>query len=99
MLREKFADGQYEFKVDVYDAQVNKLEDVPLIGNGSTGDISFDIYPYTFKQNKGIKLTPKALKLINLVEYQGNNAAADFTAEDGFTAPVKENPFNEDEII
>lgn len=73
------ADGKYTFKVDVYDAAAKKLSDIPSIGNGTIANVDFDIYPYTFKTNKGIKLNLKAIQILDLVEFGGGSA---FEAEE-----------------
>lgn len=84
----KSGDGKYTFDVDVYDAKAKKLEPKPSIGNGTIANVDIEIYPYTFKNNKGVKLNLKAIQIIELVEYgQGNN----FDAQDGYTAEPENN--------
>jgi len=82
------ADGAYTFKVDVYDAGAKKLGTVPTIGNGTIANIDFDIYPYTFKNNKGIKLNLKAIQILDLVEYGGSS----FEAEEGYISDTNFEP-------
>lgn len=78
-------DGKYTFEVSVYDAKANKLEGskIPSIGNGTIANIDIDLYPYTYKNNKGVKLNLKAIQIIKLEEY---NQEASFDEEEGFTA-------------
>lgn len=77
------ADGKYTFEVGVYDAKARKLEDIPNIGNGTIANIDFEIYAYTFKNNKGVKLNLKNIQIIDLKEYGGAPA---FGEEEGFVA-------------
>ena len=79
------ADGKYTFNVGVYDAKAIKLEgeSIPSIGNGTIANVDINIYPYTFKNNKGVKLNLQAIQIIDLKEY-GN--APSFGEEEGFTA-------------
>jgi hypothetical protein len=84
------ADGKYTFKVDVYDAAAKKLGTVPAIGNGTIANVDFDIYPYTFKNNKGVKLNLRAIQILELVEYGGGSA---FEAEEDDNYFVSETSF------
>jgi len=84
-------DGKYTFKVEVYDAKAKKCKPVPSIGNGTIANVDIEIFPYTFKQNKGVKLNLKAIQILDLVEYGGGSS---FEAqEEGFVAEP-DNNFN-----
>lgn len=87
------ADGQYTFKVDVYDSDANLIEQdkVPSIGWGTIGNINVSTYCWTYKKDKGVKLNFEALQILDLVEYAGANP---FEAqESGYKAPT--NPFKQ----
>jgi hypothetical protein len=86
-------DGQYTFKVDIYDSAANLIEQdkVPAIGWGTIANVSVSTYCWTYKATKGVKLNLEAVQILDLVEYGGQNP---FEAqESGFKAPT--NPFNQ----
>ena len=87
-------DGKYTFEVGVFDAKATKLDksDIPAIGNGTIANVDFEIYPYTFKNNKGVKLNLKNIQIIKLVEY-GNSV--DFEEEEGFTSSASGSMFSD----
>lgn len=76
------ADGKYTFTVGVYDAKARKLTDIPSIGNGTIAHLDIDIFPYTFKNKKGVKLTLKNIQILKLEEGSGS---VDFEPEEGYT--------------
>lgn len=77
------SDGKYKFEVKVYDAKANQLSDVPNIGNGTKANVDIELYPYVFKNNKGIKINLKAIQILDLVEFGGGSA---FEEEEGYTS-------------
>ena len=85
------ADGKYTFEVGVYDAKARKLEGdkIPNIGNGTIANLDVEIYPYTFKNQKGVKLTLRNVQILDLKEYSNEPA---FAPTDGYTA--EETPFD-----
>ena len=85
----KSNDGKYTFEVGVYDAKAKKVESLPNIGNGTIANVDFEIYPYTFKSNKGVKLNLKNIQIIELKEY-GNGGPA-FGEEEGYVAEPDNN--------
>ena len=90
------ADGQYEFKVDVYDSSKKLIdkEAVPNIGWGTKGDISVSTYCWTYQKAKGVKLNFDAFRIIDLVEREAANPFANAAeVEGGYEAPT--NPFNQ----
>lgn len=89
------ANGEYTFEVGCYDADAREIkkEDIPNIGNGTIGNIEFEIYPYIFKTNKGIKLNLKRIQILKLEEYGDSNP---FEQEDGDFRTDEDNPFESD---
>ncbi len=83
----KSNDGKYTFTVLCFDAKAKKLTDgdIPSIGNGTIANVDLELYPYTFKNNKGVKLNLKAIQIMDLKEY-GNAAGAGFESGDGYEA-------------
>jgi len=87
----KSNDGKYTFEVLCFDAKAKKLDTVPSIGNGTVANVDLELYPYTFKNNKGVKLNLKAIQILELKE-NGNAAGAGFGEEEGFVAQEKSRP-------
>lgn len=87
------ADGQYTFKVDIYDSAANLIDEakVPDIGWGTKANVSVSFYCWSYKNDKGVKLNLDAVQIVDLVERQGSNP---FEAQEGgYVAPV--NPFTQ----
>lgn len=83
-------DGKYTFEVRVYDAKANLIpkQQIPNIGNGTVANLDISIYPYTFQNNKGIKLNLNGIQIIKLEEFSNG---PDFSSQDeGY---VSENSF------
>ena len=78
-------DGKYTFTVAAYDSKAKEIDPKPSIGNGSICNLDVELYPYTFKNKKGVKLNLRAIQVLNLVEFngQGNNFQAQ---DDGYEA-------------
>lgn len=51
----------------VFDSQLNPVPD--LIGNGTTGILDINVYPYTFKGKKGHAGGFKGLQILDLIPY------------------------------
>lgn len=88
------ADGQYQFKVDVYDSNASLIDSdkVPSIGWGTIADLSVSTYCWTHKATKGVKLNLEAVMIVDLKEYKGANPFQ--PREDGkYIAPS--NPFTQ----
>ena len=79
--------GLLEFRVTVFDAKGQRLEDIPPIGSGSRLKLAVEVYPYYTDLNGfGYSLRLKAVQIVELVEYgsSSNPANFGFGEEDGF---------------
>jgi hypothetical protein len=76
-----------EFRVAVFDAKGNKIEDVPAIGSGSKLKMGVEVFPYYTDLNGfGYSLRLKAVQVLELVEYNNGSAASfGFSEETGFS--------------
>ena len=90
------ARGQ-QHSIQIVDAHKNKLDDAPLVGNGSTIRVAAFVFPYFMAVTKevGLSFMWTRLQLLELVEF--GNAGDDFDEEDGFTAETVDNTFDQDE--
>ena len=78
------------------DGTVRPLSGV-IIGNGSTGTISFDTYDWEFKGQKGISMALKNVLVTNLIAYEAAEApGAEFGKVDGDEFGSTESPFKDD---
>jgi hypothetical protein len=79
--------GLLEFRVAVFDAKGNKIEDVPAIGSGSKLKMGVEVFPYYTDLNGfGYSLRLKAVQVLELVEYNNGSAASfGFSEETGFS--------------
>lgn len=87
-------DGQYKFKVDIYDSDAQLIDDdkLPSIGWGTIANLSVSTYVWTYKKDKGVKLNLDAVQILDLVEFTGSNPF-EATDEGSFKAPS--NPFKQ----
>ncbi len=79
--------GLLEFRVTVFDAKGQRLEDIPPIGSGSRLKLAVEVYPYYTDLNGfGYSLRLKAVQIVELVEYSGGSTSESFGfgEEDGF---------------
>jgi hypothetical protein len=80
----------YPNKVRFFDAGGNPVEGELKIGNGTQGRVIFGAFPWVSPIGCGVRLEPKALHVLEFVEFTGGGgarSAADFgiEAEDGYT--------------
>jgi hypothetical protein len=72
----------------VTDSQGNPWPEELLIGNGSTGKIAFDYYPWDNEGGKGISLQVEAVRVLDFKHYVPPQATAVFgDPEPGFILP------------
>lgn len=90
----------YTFKPAVFDASGGKVTDIPLIGNGSTVRCNLEVRSYDARGG-GIRLNPKAIQLVNLIEYEapvdnvfGAVEGGSYVASEQTMAPANEAPAN-----
>lgn len=71
-----------------------------IIGNGSTGSISFDTYDWDFKGQKGTSMALKNVLVSNLIPYEAAEApGAEFGKIDGDEFGSEESPFKDDKDL
>ena len=88
----KKADGK-QYQIRTYDAQTNRIDNPPRVGNGSEIRCTAFANPYYMATSKeiGVSMYWQGMQIIKLVEIGGGD---DFEAEEGYTiAPptVEEN--------
>ncbi len=67
-----------------------------IIGNGSTGTVSFDTYDWEFKGKKGISMALKNILVTNLIPYEAADApGSEFGKVDGDEFGSTESPFKD----
>ena len=68
-----------------------------IIGNGSTGTISFETYDWEFKGKKGTSMALKNVLITNLIPYEAAQApGAEFGKVDGDEFGEKDSPFKDE---
>ena len=86
----------------VFDSNLNRVDmsstDAPKIGGGSKLRVSFEAECYTGKKGNGMRLVPKAVQLVSLVEYSSGEDPQDFgfSEEEGFSLVSKNNESDDD---
>lgn len=74
------------FQPVVFDAQGNKLNTIPLMGNGTKVRVQVEPRPYTL-QGGGVRLRPVAIQIVDLVPYEADaDTPANPSAVGGFGA-------------
>lgn len=70
-------------KPAVVGADLTPIADTVRIGGGSEGKVSYDIRPYTLKNEVGVSLRLIGVQVLKLVEYSGRSAESmGFSAEE-----------------
>lgn len=89
---------QHEIKV--IDAKKQKVNPVPLVGNGSTIRVKAFVYPYYMASTKdvGLSMMWSDLQIIDLVEYSAGGGGDDFDTEDGYAASSSDESFGDDDF-
>ena len=84
-FKQKALVGDYEFKVDVYDAATKDWPKDLLIGNGSTVKVAFEYYAWNVAVQGGVgcSLRLKAVQVIKHKEYKQDAETFGFKKEEG----------------
>lgn len=70
--------GEWDRKPRIFDAVGNLLrDDSVLLGTGTEAQISFQVYHWKNKDGAGVSLQPKAVRVLKLVEFEGQSDKAD----------------------
>lgn len=85
------ADKSFTFRPDIVDASGTRPVREP-VGSGSQGKVKFEVVPwYTAMLGMGVTLRLKAVQVLDLVAFGGNNLEG-FGQEDGFEAEESDEP-------
>ncbi len=91
------ARGQ-QHSIQIVDAHKNKLDDAPLVGNGSTIRVASFVFPYYMAVSKevGLSFMWTKMQIIELVEFASKDD--DFDDEDGFVTDTVDESFGDDDF-
>jgi len=78
----------HDIKIDVFDAKGRKIENPPLVGNGSTIRMAGYLKPFHMEalHKAGVTWKLTAVQIIDLVEFGAGAEAYGFAEEEGFDA-------------